>query len=55
MDNQTRTVGDMTFDGTTLQGNKLKFSILDSASGSIGNLNISTLTIPDSSLAITKI
>ena len=48
-----RTVGDMTWDGTSLVGNKLKFTGLDITNGSIDNLNISSSTIPDNSLAIT--
>ena len=49
------TIGDMTWDGTAHLGNKLKFTNLDVTGGSIDNVNISTLTIPDNSLAITKI
>ena len=35
----------MTWNGTTLVGNKLKFTDLDITNGSIDNLNISSLNI----------
>ena len=45
----------MTFDGTILNGNKLKFTDLDVANGSINNLCISSLIIPNSTISKDKI
>ena len=50
-----RTNGDVTWDGTTLSGKKLKFTDLDVTNGSINNLCISSLIIPNNSLTTNKI
>ena len=51
----TRTIGEMTFDGTILSVNKLKFTYLDVTNGPIDNLNISFLTMPDGVISTSKI
>ena len=50
-----RTSGDMTWNGTTLSGNKLNSTDLDVTNGSINNLCISSLIIPNNSLTTNKI